>query len=149
MSMRDLELENCPLDVSDCEWLLELAQLRRQNDELKRLVTTDTLTGLYNYRFFRDMLSREMESSLRSGSFTCLIMIDIDHFKRINDEWGHESGNQALMMAANVFRQTIRVSDVVCRYGGEEFAVILPHTRLPVAVKVAERIRSSLAMSLV
>jgi len=135
------ELESCPVKVDDCEWLKELAQLRSENDELQLLVTTDTLTGLYNFRYFQDHLSKEMQRSLREGRPTCIIMIDLDFFKSINDKWGHEAGNLALKMAASVFRQAIRLSDVVCRYGGEEFVIILPQTTLPIAVSVAERVR--------
>ena len=147
MTEPNLQLETCPLNADDCVWLHELASLRQQNQNLQQLVTTDTLTGLYNYRYFRDLLSREMESTLRTGRACCLIMIDIDHFKSVNDQWGHEAGNQALIVAANVFRQTVRVTDVVCRYGGEEFIAVLPQTTLPVAVRVAERMRECLEQS--
>lgn len=133
--------EACPVNEPECHWLDELDKLRQENSELKLLVTTDTLTGLYNFRYFQEHLLREMERTTRAGRPTCIIMIDIDFFKAINDEWGHEAGNQALKEAANVFRQAIRSSDVVCRYGGEEFVIILPQTTLPTAVNVAERVR--------
>jgi diguanylate cyclase (GGDEF)-like protein len=136
------ELEKCPVNVGDCQWLKELSILRSENSELKLLVTTDTLTGLYNFRYFQDNLSIEMERTLRAGRPTSIIMIDLDFFKSINDKWGHEAGNQALKMAATVFKQAIRLSDVVCRYGGEEFVIILPQTNLRTAVSVAERVRS-------
>ena len=119
----------------------ELASLRSENAELKLLVTTDTLTGLYNFRYFQENMGREMERTGRAGRPTSIIMIDIDFFKAINDEWGHEAGNQALKMAASAFKQAVRSSDVVCRYGGEEFDIILPQTTLPTAVGVAERVR--------
>ena len=144
-----LQLENCPLQANDCVWLHELASLRQQNQALELLVTTDTLTQLYNYRYFRDLLSREMENTRRTGRTTCIIMIDLDHFKSVNDERGHEAGNQALILAANVFRQAIRSSDVVCRYGGEEFVVVLPQTTLHIAINVAERMRDYLQQSTV
>ena len=139
----------CPVGVDDCQWLTELSKLQSEIAELKQLVTTDTLTGLYNFRYFREMLNKEMEQTQRAGRPTGLIMIDLDHFKAINDEWGHEGGNQALMLAARVFRQAVRLSDIVCRYGGEEFAIILPQTTLPTAVNVAERVRQWLAQSTV
>ncbi|MBC8210642.1 MAG: GGDEF domain-containing protein [Gammaproteobacteria bacterium] len=144
-----LQLENCPLQAYDCAWLHELASLRQQNQALELLVTTDTLTQLYNYRYFRDLLSREMDSTQRTGRTTCIIMIDLDHFKSVNDERGHEAGNQALILAANVFRQAVRSSDVVCRYGGEEFVVVLPQTTLHIAINVAERMRDYLQQSTV
>ncbi len=139
----------CPVGVADCQWLTELKDLQAENAELKQLVTTDTLTGLYNFRYFREMLAKEMEQTQRSGIPTGLIMIDLDFFKAINDEWGHEGGNQALIMAASVFRQAVRLSDIVCRYGGEEFAIILPQTRLATAVNIAERVRQWLEQSTV
>jgi len=135
------EIEICPVDQLDCEWLQELSLLRSENAELKLLVTTDTLTGLYNFRYFQQNLCIEMERTLRTGRPTSMIMIDLDFFKAINDERGHEAGNQALKVAAAVFKQAIRSSDVVCRYGGEEFVIILPQTTLPTAVNVAERVR--------
>ncbi len=139
----------CPVGVDDCAWLQKLAQLELENAELKQLVTTDTLTGLYNFRYFREMLNKEMEHTQRAGRPTGLIMIDLDFFKAINDEWGHEGGNQALISAARVFRQAVRLSDIVCRYGGEEFAIILPQTTLPTAVNVAERVRQWLQQTVV
>ena len=143
------QTETCPVGVDDCHWLAQLSKLKSENAELKQLVTTDTLTGLYNFRYFREMLKKEMEQTQRAGRPTGLIMIDLDHFKAINDEWGHEGGNQALKLAAGVFRQAVRLSDIVCRYGGEEFAIILPQTTLPTAVNVAERVRQWLEQSMV
>ncbi len=143
------ELETCPVNVDDCQWLQELSRLKVVNAELELLVTTDTLTGLYNFRYFQDQLSKEMQRTLRAGRPTCIIMIDLDFFKAINDERGHEAGNQALKVAATVFQQAIRLSDVVCRYGGEEFVIILPQTGLPTAVNVAERVRLWLEQSVV
>jgi len=143
------QTEICPVGVDDCRWLEELSTLKSENAELKQLVTTDTLTGLHNFRYFREMLNKEMEQTRRVGRPTGLIMIDLDHFKAINDEWGHEGGNQALILAARVFRQAVRLSDIVCRYGGEEFAIILPQTTLPTAVNVAERVRLWLEQSVV
>ncbi|MBT4074948.1 MAG: GGDEF domain-containing protein [Gammaproteobacteria bacterium] len=146
---KNQELESCPVDEPDCHWLTELSSLRSENSELKLLVTTDTLTGLYNFRYFQENLSIEMERTLRAGRPTSIIMIDLDFFKSINDKWGHEAGNQALKMAATVFKQAIRLSDVVCRYGGEEFVIILPQTTLPTAVNVAERVRLWLEQAVV
>ncbi len=134
----------CPLLESDCRWLREVQRLRQENRELQSLVTTDTLTGLFNYRYFCQVLDTEMQRTRRTGRPTCLIMIDLDHFKSVNDRWGHEGGNVALRTAARVFRQELRQLDIVCRYGGEEFAVIVPQTGLPMAVAIAERIRRSL-----
>ena len=145
MKKRDTPCLQCPVGESDCEFLQELSELRRRNRELSELVRTDTLTGVFNFRFFMQALEQEMERTRRSGISTCLIMLDLDHFKRVNDTWGHEVGNDALQQAADAIRRAVRRLDIPCRYGGEEFAVILPSTALLVGVQVAERLRRIIA----
>ncbi|WP_321393583.1 GGDEF domain-containing protein [uncultured Desulfuromusa sp.] len=108
------------------------------------LVRTDSLTGIANYRSFFQALEQEIERTQRSGQPTSLIMLDIDFFKKVNDQWGHEVGNQALIHLSSLLQQTIRKLDIPCRYGGEEFAVILPDTTLTASVPVAERIRQGI-----
>lgn len=135
----------CPVGEEKCHWLDELAQLRQNIEELSELVSTDALTGLFNYRHFRTVLKAEMDRSKRSGIPTSLIMMDIDHFKAVNDEHGHEVGNQALKHLASILQAEVRTTDIVCRYGGEEFAMIFPETHLNLAVKVADRIRRQIA----
>lgn len=141
MNESEFEIEICPVGENDCDWLQQLVELRRENENLKLLVTTDPLTGLFNYRYFQEILASELQRSNRTGRPTCLVMIDLDHFKGVNDKWGHEIGNLALKTAAGVFKKQLRQFDIVCRYGGEEFALILPQTALPIAVNVAERVR--------
>ena len=136
--------ETCPVGEPDCHWLHDLAQLKRDVEELKLQAIIDPLTGLYNYRHFQRTLDTEMQRTLRTSHPTSLVLIDLDHFKSVNDQWGHEAGNLALKSAASLFQQQLRQFDIVCRYGGEEFAVILPHTPLPVAINVAERLRQRL-----
>ena len=131
----------CPVGESSCEWLDEVGQLRQQIDELSELVSTDALTGLFNFRHFKTVLQAEMDRSKRSGIPTSLVLLDLDHFKAVNDTHGHEVGNQALKHLADILRNEVRTTDIVCRYGGEEFAMIFPETHLNLAVKVAERIR--------
>ena len=132
---------NCPVGESDCPWLDEVQKLRTQVGELADLVSTDALTGLYNFRHFKTVLQTEMDRSKRSGIPTSLVLVDIDHFKTVNDNFGHETGNQALVHLGNILRSEVRTTDIVCRYGGEEFAMIFPETHLNLAVKVADRIR--------
>ncbi len=141
----DQPLESCPVGEQDCQWLHELAQLKRDVEELKLQAIIDPLTGLYNVRHFQQVLDTEMQRTLRTGHPTSLVLIDLDHFKAVNDQWGHEVGNLALKTAAELYQQQLRQFDIVCRYGGEEFAVILPHTPLAIAVNVAERLRQQLA----
>ena len=137
----------CPVSEQDCCWLLEIDSLRQQIDELNELVLTDALTGLFNYRHFNYVLQAEMDRSKRSGIPTSLVMIDLDHFKDINDTRGHQSGNIVLKQVADILVSEVRTTDVVCRYGGEEFAIIFPETHLNLAVKVADRIREMIAFT--
>ncbi|PIE43819.1 MAG: GGDEF domain-containing protein [Gammaproteobacteria bacterium] len=137
----------CPVGESHCAFLNELASLRDQLKEMASLVHTDMLTGLYNLRFMLPAIEREMERTRRTGLATGLIMMDLDHFKKVNDQWGHEVGNQALCHAASILRSSVRKIDIPCRYGGEEFAIILPSSDLFAVSQVAERIRSMLARS--
>lgn len=134
----------CPVGETSCAWLQQLAGLQQRVDELSRLVSHDPLTGLFNYRHFSETLPTVLERTRRSLRPSCLIMVDLDHFKVINDTWGHEVGNIALRQAACLLREQVRKVDVICRYGGEEFIVILPDTNLRQAVDVAQRIRHAI-----
>jgi len=111
---------------------------------LSQLVSVDPLTQLFNYRHFSQTLAQEIERSQRTLQATSLIMIDIDHFKKVNDQWGHEKGNQALKLIAKCIIENIRKLDIACRYGGEEFAIILPSSDIVTSARVAERIRKSI-----
>jgi diguanylate cyclase (GGDEF)-like protein len=122
-------------------------QLQQQIITLKEQAQTDALTGLYNYRFFADALPREMERAHRSFQPVSLIMIDIDRFKKLNDQRGHEAGNQVLIHVSKIIKQTIRKLDIACRFGGEEFAVILPNTDLRHSIAVAKRVREAIENS--
>lgn len=138
---------HCPVGEQHCEWLDEVAQLQRRVEELGELVSHDPLTGLFNFRHFNSVLPALLEGTQRSQRPTCLILLDLDHFKQVNDSWGHEAGNLVLRRAAAVMNQQVRKLDLVCRYGGEEFAIILPDTQLRQAAEVAERIRRCLEQS--
>lgn len=124
-----------------CLYKNKIDQLQTEISQLKELAQTDALTGLYNYRFFADTLIKEMERAQRSLQPMSMIMIDIDHFKKFNDQWGHEIGNHALIHVAKLIYQTIRKLDYACRFGGEEFVVILPNSDLRQAIYVANRMR--------
>lgn len=145
METSDHVKPDCPVGEPNCPWLDEVEQLRAKLEELAELVSTDALTGLYNYRHFKTVLKAEMDRSKRSGIPTSMVMLDIDHFKAVNDEHGHEVGNQALKHLARILEGEVRTTDIVCRYGGEEFAMIFPETHLNLAVKVADRIRQQIA----
>ncbi|HEY5672139.1 MAG TPA: GGDEF domain-containing protein [Malonomonas sp.] len=141
------ELPACPVGESDCAALTQIQNLRRSLEELSQLVRTDPLTGIANYRFFVMALEQEIERTQRNGQPTSLIMLDIDFFKKVNDDWGHEIGNQALIHVSQQILETVRKLDITCRYGGEEFAVILPNTELAASIPVANRIRQQIADS--
>ena len=141
-SNKETVLPPCPVGESQCDVIDQLSALHKEVGILNEQVRTDTLTGLYNFRHFTQSLTLEMERTCRTGQPTALIMVDLDHFKKINDTWGHEVGNQVLVCIAKVLRQTTRQLDIPCRYGGEEFAVILPCVDLMVSIQIAERIRA-------
>ena len=145
MSETDVKPLKCPVGEASCEWLDEVDSLRQQINELSELVSTDALTGLFNLRHFKTVLQAEMDRSKRSGIPTSLVMVDVDHFKAINDNYGHETGNLALKSLADILNSEVRTTDIVCRYGGEEFAMIFPETHLNLAVKVADRIRKQIS----
>ena len=119
---------------------LELANLRMR-DALRSQTVRDPLTGLFNRRYFDETLSREMTVAARHGSSLAVLMIDVDHFKQLNDSQGHTAGDDALRTFARVLRSKFRDSDVLCRYGGEEFAIILPEVDLEQAFERAEALR--------
>jgi diguanylate cyclase (GGDEF)-like protein len=121
------------------------AELQRALRESRELAITDPLTGLHNRRYLWELLGRELLKARRNRTPVSAILADIDHFKRFNDTWGHEAGDLVLKRVADVIREHVRGSDIGCRYGGEELAVILPETTLEVAVERAERIRRGIA----
>jgi two-component system cell cycle response regulator len=137
----------CPFSRELCPIAAELAQLKAEVRRLQEETRKDILTGLYNFRFFQEALAAEMERTRRTGLPTGLIIIDLDHFKQINDTYGHEAGNLVLKAAARRWQDQIRQLDMACRYGGEEFAIILPGTRFSKTVQAAERLRAVLAQS--
>jgi diguanylate cyclase (GGDEF)-like protein len=108
---------------------------------LEQLATTDHLTGLYNQQMYRSLLDREIARARRHGRPVALIMLDIDHFKRVNDEYGHVVGDQVLQRLGTLLKDSVRGENSVCRYGGEEFAIIVPESGAEAAKEVAERLR--------
>jgi diguanylate cyclase (GGDEF)-like protein len=119
-------------------------ELRRAQRELAERSVTDALTGLKNRRFFDERFPEEFERARRYADPLSLVMIDLDHFKRVNDRYGHPAGDAVLREAARHIRASIRDPDICARYGGEEFAVILPKTHLDGALVVAGRISREL-----
>jgi len=112
----------------------------RKRRALERLSVTDALTGLWNYGFLQSALHREVERALRFGRPLSVLMLDLDHFRNVNQQHGHQNGSQVLKEFGERVSQLIRGVDVLARYGGEEFVAILPETAAEGAVQVAERI---------
>jgi two-component system, cell cycle response regulator len=121
------------------------AALEEHQRSLRELSVRDQLTGLYNHREFFRLLGEELERSRRYGHPLALLMLDLDYFKRVNDTYGHLAGDQVLRQLPELIRGQLRVSDLPCRYGGEEFGLILPETGREAALEVAERIRAVVA----
>jgi diguanylate cyclase (GGDEF)-like protein len=123
----------------------KIAELKRENQRLRSLTLTDGLTGLYNYRFFAKQLEVEIARTKRTGQPCSLMMIDLDNFKLLNDTLGHNEGNNFLVKVAQVIEEKLRPTDILCRYGGDEFTVIMPATSLLDALRIAQRLKESLA----
>lgn len=119
-------------------------QLLSVNDQLQLLSSTDRLTGLYNRGHWEETLKLEFARHLRYGHNSSLIMFDIDHFKRVNDTYGHPGGDKVIQCVADIVREHIRDSDLCGRYGGEEFAILLPDTHKAGALILAERLRQAI-----
>jgi diguanylate cyclase (GGDEF)-like protein len=124
---------------------LDRTDYYKMSEDLRKISITDSLTDLYNRRFFQDRINEEIERSRRHGLPVSLIMLDIDNFKQYNDTYGHLAGDEALRLTAATIKNSVRNIDRVARYGGEEFAVILPMTEIAAARDIAERIRSGVA----
>jgi len=120
---------------------LERGAYYSMSEKLKTISMTDPLTGLFNRRFFKNRLFEEAERVRRLRDSFAAFIIDVDDFKSFNDHWGHQAGDNVLKLIARAIKEAVRTVDVVVRYGGEEFAVILPHTSKHDSVVIAERIR--------
>ncbi len=135
---KDKDLQMLTAVAHSAALALENAELHKQTEEL---TITDALTSTFNYRYFAQKLEEEKLRASRYALALSLIMIDIDYFKKLNDTYGHESGNRVLEGLSEIIKECIRDVDIFARYGGEEFAVILPQTPLKDALVIGERIR--------
>ncbi len=120
---------------------------RQRYDLLRERLARDPMTGLYNRGFFDQNLQRELDRAARIGRQTSLLMVDIDHFKSVNDELGHQVGDQMICLLADTIVDTFRHSDLPCRYGGEEFAIIMPDATIEIAHRQAKRLQELLAVA--
>ncbi|MBW2143456.1 MAG: GGDEF domain-containing protein [Deltaproteobacteria bacterium] len=115
--------------------------LKISNEKLRAIALRDGLTGLYNHRYFQEILDKELSLAMRYRRPFSLIMFDLDHFKEVNDSYGHRVGDIVLQEISALVLKTVRTNDVAARYGGEEFSIIAPETDLKGAAVLAERIR--------
>jgi diguanylate cyclase len=123
----------------------EMSQLRENIVSARREAQTDALTGIANRKFFEQRIEENVRDAMRTGDDLCLLMLDIDHFKKFNDTYGHQLGDQVLRLVAKTFTECIKGRDTAARYGGEEFVVLLPHTSVANAVKLADHLRLTVA----
>src|SRR3989441_4125804 len=134
-----------PNDTQSLESVADICATAIQNaycvERVKQLAYLDGLTGIFNRRFFELRISEEIERAKRFGAGMAVIMVDIDQFKRLNDEFGHLLGDEVLRQVSSMFHQQLRKIDVVCRYGGEEFAILLSQTNPQHALAVSEKLR--------
>lgn len=130
------------LDAEQEAMLESLASIVMDEMHLRRLASFDPLTGLPNRRYFMDLCEVEHRRAGRYGHAVSIALFDVDHFKRINDEHGHDAGDAVLEALSKLCGETIRSHDIVCRYGGEEFAILMPHTGLHQAMCIADRLRA-------
>jgi len=118
--------------------------LRQANDRLREMSITDYLTGVFNRRHFSELLSAEFRRSVRYKVPVSLAILDVDHFKDINDNFGHVAGDLVLSELAHLLRHSFRTTDSIARYGGEEFVVLLPHTQVDAAKLAVEKVLAAL-----
>jgi len=137
-------------DLKIFTMLTNQAGLAIENSQLYEMVVhkshTDSLTNLWNHGFFQHTLATELGKAREERSSFCLFMIDIDDFKKLNDQYGHRNGDIVLLELATVLKDSARDKDYVCRYGGEEFSIILPQTTKEQGFVIAEKIRKQIAL---
>lgn len=143
----DLEKKNSDLQLTLKQLENVQAEVNRQNQELRYLATRDSLTGCLNRRAFFERVETLIEDAQRTAEPLCCLMLDIDYFKSINDRYGHAAGDKIIRHIAEVVTTNCRENDLVCRYGGEEFCIILPGLTLESSAAVAERIRAEVSSS--
>jgi diguanylate cyclase (GGDEF)-like protein/PAS domain S-box-containing protein len=119
-------------------------EIRALQDQLREQAIHDSLTGLYNRIPLNEFFDRELSIAKRRNQFVSVIMADLDHFKAVNDSFGHLAGDEALRVCSNLIRNSFRASDICCRYGGEEFLIVLPDSSLGDACERAEQLRKVL-----
>lgn len=142
---RKMEQINQTLETRLAESTSEVGQLRDDLEDMRREALTDALTGIANRKLFDMELRRQARDAMETGENLSLLMLDIDYFKKFNDTYGHQTGDEVLKLLASTMSKSVKGDDIPARYGGEEFTVILPSTDLAGAVHVAEHIRERIS----
>ncbi len=136
-----IDLTDAQLRQTNLQLIQQSEELQRINEELKLVSLTDALTGVYNRRHFEAVIENEVAMSLRHHDISSLILLDIDHFKKINDNYGHNAGDIVLKEVAQLLNSQLRKTDVLCRTGGEEFVVICKRVNKEESIKIADNLR--------
>jgi diguanylate cyclase (GGDEF)-like protein len=129
------------LEKMNARLRLQVKKISTLRDELREQAIRDPLTGLFNRRYLTETLERELSLAKRKDYPVSIIMIDIDHFKNVNDTYGHKKGDQILSILGKIVRSNVRSSDIPCRFGGEEFVIVMPETTIEIAEQRAHQIR--------
>jgi diguanylate cyclase len=138
---KEVEQNNKALEARLSASKAEISELQENLEAVRNESLTDPLTSLANRKSFDEALARALAAARTKGEPIVLMLTDIDHFKKFNDNWGHLTGDQVLRLVAGAVKQNVKAQDIAARYGGEEFAIVLPNTVLRSAITVAEHIR--------
>ena len=136
-----IDLADKQLIQTNRQLMKQSEEMQRINEEFRKLSVTDSLTGLNNRRRFEELMKTEMEMSLRHGDVNSILVIDIDHFKNINDQYGHPGGDAVLKQVSNSLKANLRKTDILCRVGGEEFVALCKRADKQAALAVGEKMR--------
>jgi len=129
-------------EISFLTYISKFASIAVENSRLYQMATTDRMSGLFIHHYFHERLAEEVNKSERHGNDLVLVLMDIDHFKNVNDKYGHMCGDMVIKTLSSIIKENVRSFDIPARYGGEEFALILPETTLNAGFSIAERIRN-------
>jgi diguanylate cyclase (GGDEF)-like protein len=140
-----IDLADVKLTENNSKLQEQAVELRRMNEELKQIAVTDPLTGLYNRRYFDRVVQTDLALSVRHGDINSILAVDVDHFKHINDQHGHKTGDTVLVDLARVLGTNLRRTDLVCRFGGEEFIVLCRRTDQEESRRLGEKLRRAVA----
>lgn len=145
METQKMQQSNSALQEKLKESSQEIASLRQNLEDVQREAMTDALTGIANRKMFDATLRKRAMEAMEEGSMLCLALTDIDFFKKFNDTYGHQTGDQVLKLVARIMQGNVKGNDLAARYGGEEFALILPNTEMSDARKLCDKIRDAVS----